>query len=205
MRGESAIPNPQSEIRSGMFPLRIVPAPYVVEKISLKSPPVGVSTKFSSTNPSIVADLDPRVVESRVGRVERRMRVGTLAAAELHRFRGLQVHRNRRQRGAPGRVGVVGDAAHVQHGAAVVKERARGVGQVAVLDVAAERLHELLPARDKHRLVDRPALGDPDHAATCPGALALQGPGVGHLAAPTRMLPETAVNRRWRLKESERR
>jgi len=62
-------------------------------------------------------------------------------------------------------VGQMGDAVHEKDGAAVVEERPCGVGEVSGLQVGAELVDELLPARDQNGLVDRAAFGHTHHAA----------------------------------------
>ena len=69
-----------------------------------------------------------------------------------------------RRQGVPvGGVGEMGDAGDVEDRPAVVEKRPGGVGQIALIDVGAETVDELLPARHQHGLVDRAFLGHPDH------------------------------------------
>ena len=82
--------------------------------------------------------------------------------------RGLPVlqHDGRfeRRQGVPvGGVGEMGDAGDVEDRSAVVEKRPGGVGQIAFIDVGAETVDELFPARHQHGLVDRTFLGHPDH------------------------------------------
>ena len=68
-----------------------------------------------------------------------------------------------RQRVPVGGVGEMGDAGDVEDRAAVVEKRPGGVGQIALVDIGAETVDELLPARHQHGLVDRAFFGHPDH------------------------------------------
>ena len=69
-----------------------------------------------------------------------------------------------RRQGVPvGGVGEMGDAGDVEDRPAVVEKRPCGVGQIALVDIGAETVDELFPARHQHGLVDRAFLGHPDH------------------------------------------
>ncbi len=71
-----------------------------------------------------------------------------------------------RRQGVPvGGVGEMGDAGDVEDRSTVVEKRPCGVGQIALVDIGAETVDELLPARHQNGLVDRAVFGHTDHAA----------------------------------------
>jgi len=114
-----------------------------------------------------------------VGRIERAVLDGNgepvAPYAFVHGFdsqgvggRGLPVLQDderleRCQRVPVGGIGEMGNADDIEDRAAVVEKRPGGVGQIALIDVGAETVDELLPARHQHGLVDRAFLGHPDH------------------------------------------
>ena len=57
----------------------------------------------------------------------------------------------------------MGDAGDVEDRPAVVEKRPCGVGQIAFVDIGAETVDKLFPARHQHGLVDRAFLGHSDH------------------------------------------